>query len=214
LKSALSKERGAKEAAERRAEAFRDMDHADVTRKLAKLAELEKLDPEKEADRLAAQKAQAKIEQIVKTHEEALSAERDKAERAMRGLRGRTRDSAINEALAKADVLNVEALKLKLANHLRLKDTSNPDDPFAVEVVDAAGNPLVDNKGNSLSLDAFVEQLRADPAWSLTFKPVGKLGTGAQQSAGGAKTMTRKTFEQLDPASRAETIKAGTKIVD
>ncbi len=214
LKSALSKERGAKEAAEKKIEAFKDMDAGDVKKRLDKLAELEKLDPAKEADKLAEQKAQAKIEQIVKAHETALAAEREKAEKAMRGLQGRTRDAAINAALAKADAINVEALRLKLSQHIRLKETSNPDEPFAVEVVDVSGNPLVDNKGGALGLEAFVDNLRADQAWATAFKPAGKPGTGANPSSGGAKTMSRQAFEQLDPSGRLEAVKSGTQITD
>lgn len=214
LKSALSKERGAKEAAERKAEAFKDMDPAKVKANLDRLAELEKLDPAKEADKLAEAKAQAKIEQMAKQHGEALTAAEAKAEKLMKGLQGRTRDAAINAALAKAEVINPEGVRLKLSQHIRLKDTGNDDSPFDVEVVGADGNPLVDSKGSSLGLDAFVDTLRADPAWAVNFKPAGKTGSGARPGEGGSKTMSRSQFEGLPPASRMEVIQAGTKITE
>lgn len=214
LKSALSKERGAKEAAEKRIEAFKDYDPAKLKTDLEELTKLKALDPAKEADKLAEAKAQAKIDQIVKASDEKTAAAEARAEKAMKGLQTRTREAAINAALAKAEVLNAEAIRLKLSQHIRLKDTGNEDDPFSVEVIGIDGNPLVDSKGGSLGLDAFVDTLRADPSWATSFKPAGKPGSGARPGEGGAKTMTRAQFDELDPAARSETVKAGVKITE
>ncbi|MHB9879102.1 hypothetical protein ACSMXM_05510 [Pacificimonas sp. ICDLI1SI03] len=215
LKTALSKERRSRETAEKAVEAFKDMDASDIQKKLEKLADLEKLDPSKEADKIAQQKIDAAREQLVQQHEQALNAERERAAKYEAGYKTRTMESAVNEALASADAINPEALALKLRSHFRLKETGNADDPFAVEVVDGSGNPMIGNaKGDPMNPKGLMEQLRSDPKWATSFKPAGKSGSDARQSSGGAKTMTRAQFDQLEPGDRGEVIKSGISITD
>lgn len=216
LKSAVSSERAAREKAEGALKAFGELKPDEVTKRLERLSELEKIDPAKEADKLAEAKAQSRIDQVTKAHAEELAKANAAASKAMAGLKTRTVQAAINDALAKANPLNPEALRLKLQSHIRLKETGNDDDPFSVEVVGADGAPLVDGQARPLSLDSFVADLRKDQAWATSFKPEGKSGSGASGAgaSGAGKTMTRTAFDQLDPMARAETIKAGTTIVD
>lgn len=216
LKQAVSSERGLREKAEAGLKAFGDLKPDDVAAKMAKLADLEKIDPAKEADKLAEAKAQSKIEQVTKAHAEELAKAQTVAEKAMKGLKTRTMQAAVNEALSKADALNPEALRLKLQSHIRLKETGNEDDPFTVEVVGADGNPLVDGQAKALGLDTFVQELRKDAAWATSFKPAGKQGSGAEGggTGGAGTTMTRSAFDALDAQARMDTIKAGTTLVD
>jgi len=215
LKTAVSSERAAREKAETALRAFGEMKPDEVSRQLARLTELEKIDPAKEADRLAEAKAQARIDQLAAKHATELQKAQATADKAMSGLKTRTMQSAINEALSQADALNPEALRLKLQSHIRLKETENPDDPFRVEVIDTSGNPLVDNRGAPLALGGFMEELRRDQVWATSFRPAGKTGSGAQGAAGGAgKTMSRQAFEAMAPAEQAKIATSGVSFVD
>lgn len=215
LKSAVSAERGAREKAEAALKAFGDLKPDDVSKQLAKLAELEKLDPAKEADRLAEAKAKAAIDQVTKQHETALAEANAKAEKAMTGLRARTMQAAINDALAKANALNPEALRLKLQSAIRLKETGRDEDPFAIEVLTADGTPAVDGKAAPLTLDSYVADLRKDPVWATSFKPAGKTGSGAEGGQGGqGGTMSRQAFTALSPAEQAKVATSGVTFTD
>lgn len=208
LRTALSTERGNLNRLRNDAKAFEGLDANDVRARLQQLDALLK-DGDPDA------KAQAKIQQLVQQHEAALAAANDKAEKAMLGLRTRTVDAAVNSALAQAEALNPEALSLKLKSHIRLRETGNDADPFAIEVVGADGNPIVDAKGHSVDVSGFVGTLRADPAWASSFKPAGKAGAGAEGSGGsGGNTMNRAAFDALEPAQKVETVRSGVKIVD
>lgn len=215
LKQALSTERDRANKAEAGAKAFEGLDPADVSKKLAKLAELEKIDPSKEADKLVEAKLKASLEQVNATHSAELKAREEQIAKLTNGLKARTLASAVDSALAKADPLNVDALRLKVQSSIRIKETGNEEDPFAIEVLTPSGTPAVDNQGRPLAIDAFLSDLRKDPAWAVNFKPIGKQGAGAEGGgAGGGKTMARQAFEQLSPADRAAAMKAGTQLVD
>lgn len=208
LRTALSTERGTLQRLKNDVKAFEGLDPSDVRTKLSQLEALLK-DGDPDA------KAQARIDQLVRQHEQAIAAAEAKAEKAMGSLRTRTIDAAVSSALAQADALNTEALSLKLKSHIRLRDTGNENDPFAIEVVDAAGNPIIDSKGQSLDVSGFVSSLRNDQAWATAFKPAGKAGSGAEGSTGPAgKTITRQAFQSLDPAAQMAQIKAGMTVVD
>lgn len=207
LRNALSTERGNLNRLRNDFKAFEGLDPADVRTKIAQLETLLK-DGDPDA------RAQAKIQQLVQQHEAALAAANEKAEKAMLGLRTRTVESAVNSALAQAEALNPEALSLKLKSHIRLRETGNDADPFAIEVVGADGNPIVDSKGNSVDVSGFLGSLRADPAWASAFKPAGKAGAGAEGSGPGGKTLSRSAFDALDPMQKVETVKSGITIVD
>ena len=215
LKGALSTERSRAEAAERKVKAFDGLDPEAVRKNLSAYEELKKLDPAKEADRLAEQKAQAKIDQMAKQHGEELAKANGRAEKLMKGLEGSTLKAAINKAMAGANVENTEAVSMKLRQHIRLKDTGNDDDPFAIEVIGADGNPLVDSQGKNVTLEGFTADLRKDPKWAVNFKPEGKSGSGAGTGGtSGSKTITRAAFEALPHGERSAQMRAGVQIVD
>lgn len=215
LKQALSTERDRADKAESAAKAFEGLDAGDVGKKLAKLAELEKIDPAKEADKLVDAKLKAALEQVNGSHAAEIKAREDRIAALQTGLKSRTLASAVDSALAKADALNPEALRLKVQSSIRIKETGNEEDPFAIEILTPSGTPAVDNQGRPLGIDAYLSDLRKDPAWAVNFKPLGKQGAGAEGGgAGGGKTMSRQAFEQLSPADRAATMKAGTQLVD
>jgi len=217
LKTALSTERGEVARLKAATKDFEGLDPKDVRTKLDRLADLEKIDPAKEADKIAEAKAQAKIEQLVAQHGAETGKLTERNDKLLSGIKRLTIDAAIENALADADALNSEALRLKLKNHLRLKETGNDDNPFEVEVVTADGNPMVgDSKGGSMTPSGMLNELRKDAAWATSFKPAGKPGAGAEQGRGngGDRAMSRAQFDALDPAAKMKAMAEGATLHD
>ena len=78
LKSALGKERTAREKLERDVVKFKDIDPDKARDALAKLEELSEIDPEKEADKIANTKFEAAKKQLVEKHGQALEEREDR----------------------------------------------------------------------------------------------------------------------------------------
>ena len=219
IKSAISKERADRERAESALKSFGDLKADTVRAELDELARLRAIDPGKEADKLAAAKAEHIISQATGKYEAEMKAKDDELARLQQGLRSMTESAAIDAALASADALNPEALRLKLKSHIRLKETGDAGQPYAVQVVGADGAPLIDvasgGKATDKTLAAFVADLRKDPAWAVNFRAAGKSGSGASGGGGaGDKSMSRTAFEQLSAAERMAAMKGGITVTD
>lgn len=65
-------------------------------------------------------------------------------------------------------------------------------DKYATRIVDAAGTPRVDGKGNFLTIKDLVSEMRQSDVFGRAFDGEGKAGSGAQQS-GGTGTGTKTT---------------------
>jgi hypothetical protein len=219
LKAALNAERKQRESAEASARVLERLrssgiDPDKVPDSLARLAELEKLDPAKEADKLAEAKATARIEKVVRESQSAI-AERDlKLAKLSSALQNAIRKSAIDAALAGANVLNAEAVRLKVQSAIRVRETDADDEPFAVEVVDAKGDPVYDRTGQPMTVSGFVESLKADPVWSSAFAAESKSGAGVTLGGTGSRSMRRADFDRLEPFERVAAMKNGVVLTD
>lgn len=216
IMQALRDERRAREAAEQaRKEAEQlvvgGMRARDIKARLQRLEELERLDPAKEADRLAQARVEAALAKMREEHDAEREQLLQQAEKYRDSLRRATLSAAVERAIAQADVLNPEAVRLKVERHLRVRED---DGGFVLEVVDDSGEPIFDSKGRPATVESFVAGLRNDEKWASAFKPVAKAGAGVVSSAGGSRTMARAAFEQLPPGERQAVIRAGIKLVD
>jgi hypothetical protein len=209
LKAALNAERKQRESAEASARVLERLrssgiDPDKVPDSLARLAELEKLDPAKEADKLAEAKATARIEKVVRESQSAI-AERDlKLAKLSSALQNAIRKSAIDAALAGA----------KVQSAIRVRETDADDEPFAVEVVDAKGDPVYDRTGQPMTVSGFVESLKADPVWSSAFAAESKSGAGVTLGGTGSRSMRRADFDRLEPFERVAAMKNGVVLTD
>ena len=86
---------------------------------------------------------------------------------------------------------------------------------FKVQVVDAAGNPRVNGKGEFLSIADLVGEMRQSDVFGRAFEPTGTTGSGAaSRPASGSKTMTQAQFNALRPSERAKAMASGVTVTD
>ncbi|RZL39236.1 MAG: hypothetical protein EOP35_04155 [Rubrivivax sp.] len=87
---------------------------------------------------------------------------------------------------------------------------------FKVQVVDAAGNPRVNGKGEFLSIADLVGEMRQSDVYGRAFEPTGTTGGGSQQGGGGggSKTIKQAAFDALGPKDRAKKMAEGYVVTD
>lgn len=80
---------------------------------------------------------------------------------------------------------------------------------YTTLVVDAKGDPRVDSKGNPMTVDAFVTELKATEKYGRAFEGSGASGSGTRPAngAGGAGTITKRS-DLKDNAARAAFVDA------
>lgn len=182
LKSALEKER---EESRTRGDKLRDFDGIDpkeAKRALARVKELGDLDPTKEAEKIAAAKFDELKTQLVTSHTKELDAAKGESEKLAAYIGSLLIDSRATAAIAER---KGEA-KLILP-HVKAQTRVRRDgDEFKVEVVDAQGRARVNGKGEPLSIDELIEEMRADAVFGRAFEGSGASGSGAGGSGGRA----------------------------
>lgn len=183
LKSALGKERQRAADYEAKVKALGDIDHTTVKTKLQRLAELEALDPVKEADKLAEAKAKSIVEQITARHQAELTGVAGKADKYKGTLNKLLVDDAAKSAIVAAggDEKTVAYMLHAVKSGLRLVENEGN---FYTQVVDDAGNPRIgDAQGGLMSVTQFVNELKASPIWADAFP--GRSQSGGGKPAGG-----------------------------
>lgn len=206
LKSALSKERDRANAAEKQAKAWaasgKTPDEVAALIQSAAQAEADKLGKSGEWDKLKDQMATQQKAELSKKDERILTL--------TKSLERRLIDADATAAIAAAK--GVPALLLP---HVRaaVKVIEDGGD-FKVQVVDAAGNPRVNGKGEFLSIADLVSEMRQSDVFGRAFEPSGTTGGGAANSGAGAgKTITQAAFNALAPKARAAAMAGGMQIV-
>lgn len=182
LKSALGKERTTVRNLTAAAEAFKDMDPAKAREALAKFDEFSKLDPEKEADKIAQTKLDGLKAQLVEKHTGELTA-RDTR---IQGLTSVV-DSLVREQAATAAIAAAKgSVELLLPHVLKQTRTVEKDGNFSVEVIDASGNIRIgDGQGSPMDLAGLVGELRKSDVFARAFEGEGHSGSGAPPPGGG-----------------------------
>lgn len=174
----------------------------EVASKLEKLGTLEAIDPTKEADRLAEEKARGIKEQLVTAHndEKKTWTERERTLLSVVDDAKRTQaaTSAIVEAGGNPDVL--------LPHVLGQTKLVEKDGQFEVQVVDAQGNARIgDASGGLMSLSQLVDEFKAKDAFAPLFEASGKSGGGAKEGGGGggATGSVRSKADLIDLNAKA-----------
>lgn len=185
LKSALGKERQRAADYETKVKAFGEFDPTAVKSKLQRLAELEALDPVKEADKIAETKAKSMIDQVIAKHQAELSGLAGKTDKYKGTLNKLLVDDAAKSAIVAAggDEKTVAYMLHAVKSGLKLVEN---DGNFYTQVVDDYGNPRIgDAQGSPMSVTQYVSELKASPLWADAFP-------GRNQSGGG-KSPNSKT---------------------
>lgn len=207
LKSALQKEREAAKTATKQAQAWSSLGKS--PEEIQQLLEAQRKAEEEKATK-GGEWEKLKV-QITDQHKTELSKKDERIQALTKSLERRLIDADATAAIAAAK--GVPALLLP---HVRSAvRVIEEDGDFKVQVVDAAGNPRVNGKGEFLSIADLVGEMRQSDVFGRAFEPTGTTGSGAaSRPASGSRTMTQAQFNAMRPAERAKTMAAGVTVID
>lgn len=210
LKSALQKERDAAKAATKQAKAWADLGKSpeEISAMLAKAAQEEEaaLKGAGQWDKLKAQMLDQHKAEIGK-RDEALTKSRARLER------------HLVDAQAVAAIAAHKGVAALLLPHVKAAvKVVEEGDELVVRVVDAAGNPRVNAKGEFLGIADLVGEMRQDVIFGRAFEPSGATGGGSKDTPGAGasqkKTVTRAQWDDMDHLARSKFSKEGGKVID
>ncbi len=213
LKNALGAERTAKANLEKLVVKFKDLDPDKAREALTRLEELEKIDPTKEADKIANTKFEAAKTQLLAKHTEDMNAEKTKSTK----LRTKI-DSLLVDSVAKSAIAEEKgSIELLLPHIQRATRVVEDGEDFKVEVIGKDGNVRIgDSKGQPMTIEELVAEMKASDTFGRAFEGDGTTGGGKRPGThdGGKptglkrSTMTaveKKTY--LDKHGQAEFLK-------
>jgi hypothetical protein len=173
------------------------------------------LQKEREAAKTATKQAQAWAA-LGKTPDEIQALEQQTKEREQLESKLKAKDSAIErhlvDAQATAAIAAAKGVPALLLPHVKASVRVVEDGgEYVVRVVDAAGNPRVDAKGEFLSIADLVGEMRQSEIFGRAFEPTGTTGSGAQGggSGGTGKVMKQSAIDAMKPAERAKFFASG-----
>lgn len=181
LKSTLGKKQTRLDQLEKEVVKYKDLDPDKARAALSELEELRKLDPDKEADKIANTKFEAAKSQLLTKHEKELSDERARAEKYRNKIDELLRDQRATVELAKHKG-SIKLLLPHIRNHTRVVEEG---DDFKLEVIDASGNIRIGNsKGEPMSLEDLILEMRNSEEYGRAFEGDGKSGSGKLPGTG------------------------------
>lgn len=208
LKSALTKEREAAKTANRQAQAWAALgktpEEIQALVQAQEQAERDKLTKGGEFDKLKAQ--------MLDQHKAELSKKDERITGLTKSLERRLIDA--DGAAAIAAVKGSVALLLPhIRNAVKVVEDGGE---FKVQVIDAAGNPRVNSKGEFLSIADLVGEMRQSEVFGRAFDASGTTGGGAGSSGpvNGSKTIKQAAFNALPPKARAKAMADGVTVVE
>lgn len=210
LKSALEKERKAARDYEKQNRAWRDLgktpEEIQALVEAQRKAEEEKATKAGEWDKLKGQ--------IVEKHMKELKSKDDAIASMKQTLEKHLVDAAATEAIAAA-----KGVPPLLLPHVRAYAKVVEDNgEYVVRIVDAKGDPRVNQKGDFLSIKDLVEEMRQSEVFGRAFDASGRTGSGAplNQRPGGSAPITLSREDAKDPAkyraAKEAAAKAGVEI--
>lgn len=207
LKSALQKERTAAANASKQVSAWAALGKTPEEIKAlvdaAAQAEIDKLGKAGEWDKLKAQ--------MLTSHQGELTKKDEAIASSQRALSKYLVDSAAATALAAAK----GSVPLLLPHIQAAVKVVADGDNYSVRVMGKDGNPRVDGKGEFLTIDDLVSEMRQSDEFGRAFDATGTSGGGAQGGGGGggSKTMKQAAFDALRPKERAQKMAEGYTLV-
>lgn len=208
LKSALQKERDRANALDKQVKAWAAM--GKTPEEIQDLVEAQRKAEEDKA--LKGGEFDKLKQQMLDQHKAELGKKDERITTLTKSLERRLIDADATAAIAAAK--GVPALLLP---HVRASVRVIEDGgDFKVQVVDAAGNPRVNGKGEFLSISDLVSEMRQDDIYGRAFEPTGTAGGGATQGGGGggSKTIKQAAFDALSPKERAKKMAEGYVVTD
>lgn len=190
----------------------------DVQTRMARLTELEAIDPEKEADKLASQKAEARIQAATKTHERELGKVTTRAQAMEKQIGELLVNRAAADAIAahnKGKVTRplVEVVEKRIRT--RVNEATGRIEAF---VVDDFGNPIYEDAEKPF--EALVLALKADDEYAALFTGTEQSGSGPspqsmstppRASSAGPKSSVQKISDGMAAIARGGLV-PGTKV--
>lgn len=200
LKTSLGKERTHREKLEKEVVKFKDLDPDRARAALAELEELKKIDPDKEADKIANAKFEAARSQLLTKHEKELADEQAKSTKYRNKI-----DELLRDQRATIELANQKGSIELLLPHIRSQTRVVEDgDDFKLEVIDSSGNVRIGNsKGEPMSLEDLILEMRNSDKFGRAFEGDGKSGSGKLPGTGHGGTPGLKR-SQMSPAQKRE----------
>ncbi len=164
----------------------------------ARVAELEKIDPELESDRLAEQKAQSTVQQMKEQHQAVLVTEQDKSKKLQSGLeRALIRSEAI---AAIAELKGAPELLLStIMSQCRLMETplDGGEVEYSAVVLDEARNTRIgDANGKNMTIAQLVAEMKASEKYARAFDGTEESGGGKPSERGQPQTPPAPTGDK------------------
>ena len=207
LKSALQKERGRAKDLETKFGSLGDIDPSEVQSKLQRLADLESLDPAKEADKIAETKIQAKVDQMAQKHQKDLQGVQGQVEKYKGQLQKLLVDDVAKSAILAAggDERTVTYMLPHIKSQLAIEESENG---FMTSVIDEYGNPRIgDSKGSAMSVQQLVEEMKSTDLWAGAFPGRKKSSGGTPQQNKTGGTPQGKKWSDLSTAEKTALIR-------
>jgi hypothetical protein len=218
LRTAVSSVKDELSQAQKSLDAFKGLKSkpSEIATKLKRLEELEAIDPESEADKRAALKAQTMIDAKVQEYEGKLTPLQEELKRRRAQIEKLSLEQAARTAAARHKG-DPELLMPFVRQRTRTKE--NDEGEIVFEVLNDSGAPdfaVHDGKALPATIDDLMLGLKNDAKYGRLFEGSGRSGSESQHSngSGKGKTITRKDFEALNPVERHKTVTSGIAIVD
>jgi hypothetical protein len=199
LKSALSKERTTREKLEKEAAKYRDLDPDRAREALTKLQELEGIDPEKEADKLAAAKIEAAKRQLIEKHGGEVKQRDERIGSLTKIVENLMVDQVATAALAEAR----GAVDLLLPHVQKYTRVVERDGSFAVEVLNEDGTTKINGDGKNATIKDLIAEMRASERYGRAFDASGHSGTGKAPVNGAGGAGSRLQRSKMSRAEKA-----------
>lgn len=175
LKTALGKERTRAETAERNLTRFADLDPDTARTALARVLELEAIDPSKEADKMASAKVEAATKSLTTKFTTEIAARDDKL-----GKLGGLVDNLARRQAAIAAIAEAKgSVDLLLPHVLGATKAEIGDDGVTVKVF-KDGIEAVNNQGAPMSIAELVAEMRGSDTFARAFEGANHSGSGKQ----------------------------------
>lgn len=199
LKTVLGTEKARADKAEQTASKYKDIP-ADATNRLARLAELEKLDPNAEADKIANQKFEAAKGELLKKFEE----DKGKLEGDVDFLFGHLDQAMRVQAATQAIIAEGGNPDVLLPHVLGNTKFDIVDDKPVVSVIDQSGNPRIgDSSGGPMTLTQLVAEYKAKDSFAPLFDASGRSGGGTNKGNTASSTPAGKKKSEMNLNERA-----------
>lgn len=206
LKSALGATRRERDEAKTALKAFEDLDPAKARDALKQLEEFSKIDPEKEADKIAAKKVEALKAQMIEQHTTEKKQLEGKLTTFQKAALKLGVTDRIGKALDKAGALadSRPVLEAYLSQYVKSGFDENAN--LRIDIVDDAGNPRIKNAaGDAMTIEDLAEELRTK--MPSNFQASGRTGSGAKSTSPGSGPDTKKKRSEMTNAEKGKYIK-------